>query len=243
MANKKTTLKTQTGDNVYPNVLKENLPAAVVFYGEPGQAGEGNEGSGGSAGSAGGAAAAEASFETVVISDDSKTYTGTITGTKPLIIKQNLYGARNLVYTSFLVSPDLDPDGQGAITCTASNLFGDETVFRFKKDGSLTTTPSGGYYQHCITLTSTTLGKVSCNFYSSNKERYTLDRINSDVDINAIACSGVIKDNNKYKIATDIYKIDSGSVYINWIDPSDGSTGRTRIDNTFTVADTVRSLS
>lgn len=44
MANKKTTLKTQTDDNVYPNVLKKNLPSAVVFYGEPGQAGEENEG-------------------------------------------------------------------------------------------------------------------------------------------------------------------------------------------------------
>lgn len=32
MANKKTTLKTQTGDNVYPNVLKENLPASTIFY-------------------------------------------------------------------------------------------------------------------------------------------------------------------------------------------------------------------
>lgn len=45
MANKKTTLKTQTGDNVYPNVLKKNLPSTVVYYGEPGQAGAGNEGS------------------------------------------------------------------------------------------------------------------------------------------------------------------------------------------------------
>ena len=34
MANKKTTLKTQTGDNVYPNVLKENLPASTIFYGD-----------------------------------------------------------------------------------------------------------------------------------------------------------------------------------------------------------------
>ena len=96
MANKKTTLKTQTGDNVYPNVLKENLPAAVVFYGDEGSAGAGNEGSG----SAGSAAAGAADFETVVISDDSKTYTGTITGTKPLIMKQNLYGVQNIVYTS-----------------------------------------------------------------------------------------------------------------------------------------------
>ena len=78
--------------------------------------------------------------------------------------------------------------------------------------------------------------------YTNYKERYTLDRINSDVDINAIACSGVIKDNNTYKIATDIYKRDAGLVYINWVDPSDGSTGRTQIDDTFTVEDTVRSL-
>ena len=37
MANKKTTLKTQTGDNVYPNVLKENLPASTIFYGDAGE--------------------------------------------------------------------------------------------------------------------------------------------------------------------------------------------------------------
>ena len=78
--------------------------------------------------------------------------------------------------------------------------------------------------------------------YTSSKDRYTLDDINHDEDIKYIACSGVIKDNNKYKIATDIYKRDAGIVYINWIDPSDGLTGRTRIDGTFTVEDTVRSL-
>ena len=39
MANKTATLKTQTGDNVYPNVLKGNLPASTVFYGDEGAAG------------------------------------------------------------------------------------------------------------------------------------------------------------------------------------------------------------
>ena len=234
MANKKTTLKTQTGDNVYPNVLKENLPAAVVFYGDEGSAGEGNEGGGGNTGdTAAGRPADE--FETVVISNDSKTYTGTITGTKPIIIQQNFFG-RKILSISRLVRAGDD----GSVACIANQLAG-TTTFSFKKDGKLTRITSG-YYQHCITLTSTTLGKVSCNLYTSNDKRYTLDSINHDRDIDAIACSGVIKDNNKYKIATDIYKQDSGYVYINWIDPSDGSTGRTRIDNTFTVEDTVRSL-
>lgn len=232
MANKKTTLKTQTGDNVYPNVLKENLPAAVVFYGEPGQAGEGNEG-GVETPSGGGAAAEE--FETAIISDDNKTYTGTITGTKPIVIQQNFFG-RKILSISRLVRPSDD----GSIVCIANQLAG-ATTFIFKKDGQLIMITSG-YYQHCITLTSTTLGKISCNLYTSNDKRYTLDDINHDRAINAIACSGVIKDNNKYKIATDIYKRDAGSVYINWIDPSDGSTGYTRIDDTFTVEDNVRSL-
>lgn len=232
MANKKTTLKTQTGDNVYPNVLKENLPAAVVFYGDEGSASAGNEGDGGNAG---GAAAGAADFETVVISDDNKTYTGTITGTKPLIIQQNFFG-RKIISISRLVRPGDDE----SVVCIANQLAG-ITTFSFKKDGQLTRV-TGGYCQHCITLTSTTLGKISCNLYTSNDKRYTLDDINHDRDINAIACSGVIKDNNKYKIATDIYKRDAGSVYINWIDPSDGSIGRTRIDDTFTVEDTVRSL-
>lgn len=92
MANKKTTLKTQTGDNVYPNVLKENLPASTIFYGDEAAGPEGEVET-----PSGGTAAEE--FETVVISDDGKTYTGTITGTKPLIAKQNVYGVQNVIYT------------------------------------------------------------------------------------------------------------------------------------------------
>lgn len=38
MANKKTTLKTQTGNGIYPNVVKENLPASAVFYDDEGAA-------------------------------------------------------------------------------------------------------------------------------------------------------------------------------------------------------------
>ena len=30
MANKKTTLKTKAGDNVYPNVLEDNIPATIA---------------------------------------------------------------------------------------------------------------------------------------------------------------------------------------------------------------------
>lgn len=30
MADKKTTLKTKTGDNVYPNVLEDNIPASIA---------------------------------------------------------------------------------------------------------------------------------------------------------------------------------------------------------------------
>lgn len=30
MANKKTTLKTKGGDNVYPNVLEDNIPASIA---------------------------------------------------------------------------------------------------------------------------------------------------------------------------------------------------------------------
>ena len=30
MADKKTTLKTKTGDNVYPNVLEDNIPATIA---------------------------------------------------------------------------------------------------------------------------------------------------------------------------------------------------------------------
>lgn len=34
MANKKTTLKNLAGNSIYPNVVKENLPASAAFYGD-----------------------------------------------------------------------------------------------------------------------------------------------------------------------------------------------------------------
>ena len=33
MANKTIVLKDSTGNSIYPNVVKENLPASAVFYG------------------------------------------------------------------------------------------------------------------------------------------------------------------------------------------------------------------
>lgn len=39
MANKKTTLKNSAGNSIYPNVVKENLPASAVFYGDEGAVG------------------------------------------------------------------------------------------------------------------------------------------------------------------------------------------------------------
>lgn len=39
MASKKTTLKDSAGNNIYPNVVNENLPASSVFYGEEGAVG------------------------------------------------------------------------------------------------------------------------------------------------------------------------------------------------------------
>ena len=39
MANKKTTLKDSAGNSIYPNVVKENLPASAIFYDDEGAAG------------------------------------------------------------------------------------------------------------------------------------------------------------------------------------------------------------
>lgn len=36
MVNKKTTLKNSAGNSIYPNVVKENLPASAIFYGDEG---------------------------------------------------------------------------------------------------------------------------------------------------------------------------------------------------------------
>ena len=34
MANKTVVLKDSAGNSIYPNVVKENLPASAVFYGD-----------------------------------------------------------------------------------------------------------------------------------------------------------------------------------------------------------------
>ena len=39
MANKTVVLKYSAGNSIYPNVVKENLPASVVFYGDEGAVG------------------------------------------------------------------------------------------------------------------------------------------------------------------------------------------------------------
>ena len=39
MANKTVVLKDSAGNSIYPNVVKENLPASSVFYGEEGAVG------------------------------------------------------------------------------------------------------------------------------------------------------------------------------------------------------------
>lgn len=39
MANKTVVLKDSAGNSIYPNVVKENLPASAVFYGDEGAAG------------------------------------------------------------------------------------------------------------------------------------------------------------------------------------------------------------
>lgn len=39
MANKTVVLKDSAGNSIYPNVVKENLPASAIFYGNEGAVG------------------------------------------------------------------------------------------------------------------------------------------------------------------------------------------------------------
>ena len=195
MADKTTTLKTKTNDNVYPNIIGDNRDNAIsdsahinhtltaehkinfrldtnvsglifnslqkpagltktelVGVGTNGQEnieiGDNLTLANGKLSATGGGSGGEA-FDVITLSEDGKKYTGTITGTKPIVMRlQPLPGA----YQCFL-DQQAYTIYEGNIICSAFELgYGTITTYSFS-NGNVTTLTESLYYTHFITMT------------------------------------------------------------------------------------------
>ena len=69
-------------------------------------------------------------------------------------------------------------------------------------------------------------------------DEFTIDSLKNVLAGNFNTCSGYIDDNGSKKIAQYIAG-EAGGLTIGWFDISDGSTGGTTVDNTFSISDSV----
>lgn len=237
MANKKTTLKTQTGDNVYPNVLKENLPASTIFYGD---AGEGPEG--GVETPSGGNSSGEAAFDILTLSSDTS-YTGTITGTKPILLNvrdavlqlssQNIIKDDNSVgvQTSYL-----NPDG----TFTTTQL----------SDGTISSSSVPLYYYHFITLTNDHdflylqyFNPHDDKINSDGRMPFSIENLKTALSGKKVVCTGVLGNSNE-TLATPLYVSgEAGGLEVYYVLKNDTSgTINSKSIAAFTISDVVKPI-
>ena len=97
------------------------------------------------------------------------------------------------------------------------------------------------HYSHFITLTSSTLGSVNFNFYNTSEDALTIATLKTALSGKSVSCSGFIDDGGTKESAMYIAG-EQGGLNVGWYDPSDGSTGSTTIDNTFSISDLVSAV-
>ena len=93
-------------------------------------------------------------------------------------------------------------------------------------------------YSHYISLTSASLGSVYLTLFNYSHDTLTIDTLKTAISGKFLTCSGYIDDDGTKEIATYITGENSG-LSVGWYDISDGSTGATTIDNTFSISDNV----
>ena len=96
-------------------------------------------------------------------------------------------------------------------------------------------------YSHFISLTSESLGSVNFMLFNHSNDTLTIDTLKTAISGEFLTCSGYIDDDGTKEIATYITGENSG-LSVGWYDISDGSTGATTIDNTFSISDNVKAL-
>lgn len=96
-------------------------------------------------------------------------------------------------------------------------------------------------YSHYISLTSASLGSINFTLYNHSIDTLTIDTLKTEIYGEFLTCAGYIDDDGTKEIATHITGENSG-LSVGWFDISDGSTGATTIDNTFSISDLVKEL-
>lgn len=275
MADKTTTLKTKTNDNVYPNVIGDNRKNAFVdsstithhFYDQTHKVGfqianetnikiqnslqkpagltktelvgvgaNGQENieigdnltlANGKLSATAGGGSGGGDFDIITISDET-TYTGTITGNKPIVI--NYEGEGYIVPFVILMSPE-------GFTCMCYIETTSMTnIFNFKKDGTYTRESLCDYYYHFITITSTS-GTIYLTYINSSTSEFdSMGAVTTDIRGKSLTCSGFVKKNEKRLPITYIVEQDS-AIIANYYD--DSGVGAVTFDNTASVTDKV----
>lgn len=284
MADKTTTLKTKTNDNVYPNVIGDNRKNAFDdsstithhFYDQTHKVGfqianeanikiqnslqkpsgltktelvgvgaNGQENieigdnltlANGKLSATGGSGGNDINVLTV----NGNTFTGSIKQDKINLIKLNdnisLVGigfVSNFLNMLFGFAPDMNSYGNMTGNLRAHILIEDNDKNVYQSMGFNLV-----YYSHFITLSSPTIGSINFNFYYDSIEKFTIDRLKRSLEGKFNTCSGYIDDGGTKEIATYIAG-EAGGLTIGWFDPSDGSTGGTMVDSTFSISDDV----
>ena len=278
MADKTTTLKTKTNDNVYPNVIGDNRKNAFVdsstithhFYDQTHKVGfqianetnikiqnslqkpagltktelvgvgtNGQENieigdnltlANGKLSATGGGGSGGDAFD-IITSNDGVTYTGTISGTKPILLSS---GGALYLYDSTIVG---DTATINMLYKSGASFIISNMTFSNGKIESTADEIQSQIYSHFITLISPTLGNICFNFNSLFKQKFTIETFIERFSAHRVSCSGFINYNGNRKIAQYILGAND-KLIVFFYDLSDGSIGSINIDNTFSISDT-----
>ena len=274
MADKTTTLKTKTNDNVYPNIIGDNRKNAFVdsltikhhFYDQThkvgfqianetnikiqnslqkpsgltktklvgvGKNGQENIEIGDNLTlangklSATGGGSGGGDFDIVTISDDGKTYTGTISGTKPVIIK--IGGVYFIPTQSYY--------DNGVTTCYI--ITDKTTTILVLENGNKTSYEYSNLYSHFITLTLDN-DKIYINFENGDDASYDMNYLVEKLSGKKVICTGHLGNSDETKADPKFVSGEAGGLEVYYILQNDTSGTLTSKSITyFTITDLV----
>ena len=277
MADKTTTLKTKTNDNVYPNVIGDNRKNAFVdsstithhFYDKTHKVGfqisnetnikiqnslqkpagltktklvgvgtNGQENieigdnltlANGKLSATGGGSGGN-DFD-IITSTDGETYTGTISGTKPVLLDfgyeayvSNNYGSGVAVFSFIQMGYEGENIYVIASHCLATN--GKIQLLQYDLKTKL--------FSHFITITSSTSTFYLTYQNTSGDKLNTIDSLKTALTGKSLLCTGHTDSDTAEYISGE-----GGNIVVGVVDNSDKSTSGITIDSSFTITDKV----
>lgn len=281
MADKTTTLKTKTNDNVYPNVIGDNRDNAIsdsahinhtltadhkinfrldtnvsglifnslqkpagltktklVGVGTNGQEnieiGDNLTLANGKLSATGGGSGGDA-FD-IIISDDFQTYTGTITGTKPVLMKTSDGNLISNIYFD-------DSEGKGAyftqvLATTGTNV----SIVTFEAIGGkiiITNSFFKHYYNHFITLTNDN-DKIYFQYQNTSSFDIDISSLTSALSGKKLICTGVLGNSDETKADPKFISGEAGGLEVYYVLQNDTSgTITSKSVNSFVITDLV----